>query len=286
MPVFRLRRRPTLLANRKSHARRARVELLEGRALLATAPVVAPLPPVAPAPAPAPVETAPTIAAVQFQPLLGRVQITYLPGSTPLNLATLANTANYELIPIGKVPGPTGAAIPKSKVHGPLAPQFVVTGVSVAATSSPTAPQVVTVSVNNNQGLRAGLYFFAIKGTGILDVDGTPLDGAYSGTFPTGGNSAGSDFAAVLGNVNNTALPAIPVVPATNPPAPGAQPPSYVFEPSTRAVRIRYTSSTPGGFMLAGGNHIKLVALGRQFFPGTFRLPANLFNNAPLPPAP
>ncbi len=41
----------------------------------------------------------------------------------------------------------------------------------------------------------------------------------------------------------------------------------------TRGVQVRYTSATPGKFMLAGGNKITLLPLAYQYFPGSYRLP-------------
>jgi hypothetical protein len=133
----------------------------------------------------------------------------------------------------------------------------------------------VIVSINNNEPLRFGIYQFTIRSAGLVDLAGTPLNGAFSGTFPSGGNQpGGSDFVAILSEVNSTVLPALSAMPQSTPTNPSGVAPGYIFLPSTRGARVRYTSAPPGGFVLAGGNNITLRALRFQHFPGTYRLPA------------
>ena len=275
--------RATAVTSDRPRAKRAacsRVEALETRNLLTTVGHILPPHPGTPQPtaqataqAPIAPTDAPRVAYVQFAPLTGRVLVTFTGDLAGYSTATLTNPANYSLQVVkteGKLPA-SEQSRPKAGVV--LAPTFRVTGVAPPTPAAPGMPQTVVVIINNNQPIRNGVYRFAIHSQGITDLAGRPLDGRYSGTFPTGGNPPGGDFVADLVLTRNTVLPALPVEPQAGPGNPAGVAPGYVFLPSASAVRVRYTSATPGKFMLAGGNNITLVALANQHFPGTYRLP-------------
>ncbi len=140
--------------------------------------------------------------------------------------------------------------------------------------AKPGTPQQLIISINNNQPIRDGIYVFKINSAAILDNAGRPVDGAYSGVFPSGDGQPGSEFKAFLSTVHNTVIPAAPVTASSTPPPPGSVKPTYVYEEVPHAVIVGITSAKPGGFMLAGQKKpIKLYALGNQFFPGTYRVP-------------
>jgi hypothetical protein len=266
---------------KKKRAAIARVETLEGRELLAGTVLPPPTgaPPVQvvslpPAPPVAP-SSAPAVAFAQFEPLTGRVLVQFTADAAGYNPAVLTNPANYSfsLVQAFEKQPTKSHSRPKADIF--LPPPFVVTGVTLTNPVVPGAAPSVIVSINNNAPLRFGIYQFTIHSAGLVDLAGTPLNGAFSGTFPSGGiQPGGSDFVTILAQVNSTVLPALAALPQNSPPNPSGVAPGYVFFPSTRGVRVRYTSAPPGGFRLAGGNGITLRALSFQFFPGTFRLPA------------
>jgi hypothetical protein len=211
---------------------------------------------------------------VQLQPLTGRVLVSFTGVPAGYNNSTLTDPANYSFTPVTvnqKLPS-VNPSRPSAGVV--LAPTFKVTGATLTNLGEPGMPQQVIISINNNQPLRNGTYLFKINSAAITDNDGRPVDGAYSGVFPSGDGQPGSEFEAFLTSVHNTVIPAAPVTASTTPPAPGSVKPTYVFYPPVRAVRIGITSAMPGGFMLAGQKKpIKLYVLPGQNFPGTFRAP-------------
>ena len=232
-----------------------KLESLESRSLLSTATPSAP----------------PTVGYVQFEPLTGRILVTYTGDAAGYNNASLTNPANYSISPVflkTKLPNPDPSR-PSAGIT--LVPQFVVTGVTLSTPVAAGQPQSVLVSVNNNQPFKFGTYRFTINASGITDNAGNQLDGAYSGVFPSGNGVAGSNFVANLTQSHSTVLPASPVTSPPATPSNGEVAPGYVFYPSTRPVRVRYLAARPAVFQLAGGNRIRLQALPHQFFPGTFR---------------
>lgn len=264
---------------RRSRAAITKVEVLEGRQLLAQAPPTLTVPPFMPAPMPSPTPPAPAplgapeVANAQFEPLTGRILVQFTADPAGYDPAVLTNPANYSFSLVQPfVQQPTKSqSRPKADVF--LPPPYLITGVTLAAPLQPGVAPTVIVSINNNEPLRFGVYEFAIKSAGLVDLADRPLNGPYSGTFPTG-NAEGGDFVTLLAETKNTVLPAIPLSSALPNPTPSGTAPSNVFLPSTRRIVVGYTSATPGKFMLAGGNKITLYALSFQNFPGTYRLPA------------
>ncbi len=264
----------------------ARVEALETRNLLSTVSAAAStlqaqtfiINPMAPPPAPASPSPPPTVAFVQFEPLTGRVLVSFTGDAAGYNNATLTNPANYSLVPVTtkqELPRPDPSR-PNADVF--LAPEFKVTGVTLGTPVAPGQAQTVVISIDDNQPIKFGTYQFTIKASAITDNAGNELDGAYSGVFPSGNGQAGSDFVANLTQTHSTVLPAAPATSPQSPPSLTEVAPTYVFLPSTRRFRVRYLASKPAHFQLAGGNKIRLQALPHQYFPGTYR--------APTPPTP
>lgn len=263
----------------------SKLESLEGRWLLSTVSaavervlVVTPNPTLM-----APLSTPsapPTVSNVQFEPLTGRILVSFSGDTAGYNLASLTNPANYSLIPIltkQKLPSPDPSR-PGAGIR--LAPEFRVTGVQLGNAVANGQAQTLIVSIDNNQPIKFGTYRFTIHAAGITDLAGNSLDGAYSGVFPSGNGQRGSDFVADLTQTHSTILPAAPVTAPPSPAGPGETAPGYVFVPSTRQFRVRYLAARPAVFQLAGGNKIRLEALRFQYFPGTYRAPT------PRPPRP
>jgi hypothetical protein len=254
----------------------AGVEALETRNLLATSPVTTPIivePPVAPPSATITPSSPPTVAFVQFEPLTGRVLVSFSGDASGYNIDSLINPANYSLVPVStkqKLPSPDPS---RPDVGVILAPQFKVTGVQLGSPVQAGQAQTLIVSIDDNQPIKFGIYRFTINASGITDNAGTELDGAYSGVFPTGNGQPGSNFVANLTETHSTILPAIPVTATQSPASANEVAPTYVFLPSTRQFRVRYLAYKPAVFQLAGGNRIRLQALPHQYFPGTYRAP-------------
>lgn len=254
-------------------ARQARfkVEALEGRQLLAATvfhPPAGDAPVQVAAASTAMSAQAPTVSLVQFEPLTGRVLVQFSGDASGYNATALTNPANYSFSVIQtpvKLP-PVGTSRPRAGVI--LAPTFAVTGVSLSTVNTPGMPQSVVVTINNNQPIRPGSYRFTIHSAGIVDGNGLPLNGAFTGTFPSGEGAQGQgEFAAILTQSHNTVLPARPIGSVPGTPVKG--PVRYV--PAGHPVRVRYAPAVLGHFRLAGGNNITLIPVGRQYFPGTYR---------------
>ena len=189
------------------------------------------------------------MAYLQFEPLTGRVVATFQDELSGLDQATLADGANFTFTHVGNLPGVKPSAY---KAGSPLAPAYVVTGVSVGQAASATSPQTVVVSIDNNQPLRGGFYRITVKSGGIEDVAGNALDGTYYGYFPSGKNTPGGDFVANLTSVHNTVLPALPVGTTASPLAnPGTRPTS-VFIPTVKATRVKVVGPYNSVVALAG----------------------------------
>jgi hypothetical protein len=264
--------------NRSKRKLISKVEALENRNLMAVAsPVLPPTPITTPSTTASEVQAmatpsaGPAVAFVQFEPLTGRVLVSFSGDLAGYNTATLTNPANYSFTPVelfSKLPTKPESR-PRAGVV--LAPEFAVTGANQSGQVPPGEAQTVIVSINNNQPIKNGIYEFAINAPGITDLAGRELDGQYNGVFPSGNGQPGSDFVSLLTEVNNTVLPASPASPQ---PETSTQPtvaPTFVFLPTVQRIVVGYRGSTPGRFMLAGGNHITLTALNNQFFPGSFR---------------
>jgi hypothetical protein len=263
-----------LTSPRRRSPKLSKLEILETRNLLASGNVGAmalPLlisPPAIITPPPVSPSAGPKVAFVQFEPLTGRVLVLYTGNTAGYSTATLTDPANYSfrlVQPFTKIPSPNPSR-PRAGVV--LLPELRITGVALPTPVAPGMFQTVIVTVNNNQPLHDGIYQFTIFGSGITNLAGEPLDGAYSGVFPSGDGQPGSNFVANLTVKQHTVFPAMPTAASQlNPlPTPGV-PPAPVFLPTTRPVRIGYTSATPGQFMLAGGNKITLYTIPRNIFP-------------------
>lgn len=252
-----------------------RVEPLEGRSLLSATILpspggsasvqVAALPPTPP-------PAAPLVAFAQFQPLTGRVLVQFSGDPAGFDTSVLTNPANYSFQPLASSSQSPSPNPSRPKVGITLAPTFAITGVTLATPNVTGSSPTVVVQADNSQPIRPGAFVFTIRSAGLVDRLGRPLDGEYSGTFPSGGTQGSGDFTAILAQTRNTVLPAQPTGKHVSKASTTGVAPTYVFFPSTQAVRVRYAAAKPGKFMLAGGNNITLIALPKQDFPGTYRL--------------
>jgi hypothetical protein len=285
--------RPLASASRRRWALISTVEPLEGRQLLANAvasvlpsPTGSPPAQVAAAP-PVAQGQAPQVESAQFEPLTGRILVQFSADAAGYDPAVLTNPANYSFSLLQAFEKQPTKSQSRPKAGIVLPPPYVVTGVTLTNPTTAGMPPSVIVSINNNEPLRFGVYQFTIHSAGLTDLAGRRLNGFFDGGFPTGSEPGVGDFVAILAEVNSTVLPPLTASPPTAPDVPpGVKPPAsstknppginptYVFLPSTRGVRIRYTSASPGQFVLAGGNKITLKPLRNQYFPGTYRLPA------------
>jgi hypothetical protein len=216
---------------------------------------------------------APEVAYAQFEPLTGRVLVQFTADPAGYDPAVLTNPANYQFSLVQSFVKQPSKSASRPKAGIVLPPPYVVTSVTLTNPIEPGSAPSVIVSINNNEPLRFGIYKFTIQSAGLVDLAGRPLDGQYTGTFPSGNGQGGGDFVTILAETKNTVLPALPISANAGTPNPSGTAPAYVFLPSTRRIEVRYTSATPGQFSLAGGNKITLHAKSFQNFPGIFRLP-------------
>jgi hypothetical protein len=268
-----------LTSPRRRSRKLAKLEALETRDLLANG-VPGPMPPtipistppiiISPAPTPSVSPSAgPKVAFVQFEPLTGRVLVAYTGNPAGYNPAVLTDPANYSFKLIRLFSNLPSHPQSRPKAGVVLAPEFRITGVTLPTPVAPGMVQSLIVTVNNNQPLRDGVYQLTIHSPGITDNAGRELDGAYFGVFPSGDGQPGSEFVTNLTVIQHTVLPAQPTTSQPSPVTPPGVPPAQVFLPTTRPVRVGYTSATPGKFMLAGGNGITLYTIPRNVFPTT-----------------
>ena len=241
-----------------SRRRRPEIDRLETRQLLAASTI----------------DPAPQVASVQFLPLTGRVQFTITEAPSGIDPSRLTDPANYTFAPIATADKPPARDPSRPGAGMVLAPNEVVTGVSLTPNPAPGLPQLVTVIINNNQPIRPGSYRFAIRSAGIVDARGVPLDGAYLGVFPSGNGRPGTDFAARLSTVDHSVRPARPASPLPpGPPTPGASKPAPVSAPTTVDIRIKIVGNNNRTSRTLGGGNAFAVALPGQGFPDTFHLP-------------
>jgi hypothetical protein len=116
-------------------------------------------------------------------PPTGQVDITFQDDRSGLDQTRLLDPVNYTLIRVG----------------GPPGERFVVTRVTTTASTDPSAPQQVALTINHGQSLPAGTYLLKIASggvDGVTDVAGNALDGEYYGSFPSGNGRPGGNFAA------------------------------------------------------------------------------------------
>ncbi len=216
-------------------SRIARVETLEGRDLLAQVlPSPGGQPPVQvapPQPSP-PVGTvgSPEVAYAQFEPLTGRILVNFTADPAGYDPAVLTNPANYSFSLVQSFEKQPSQSHSRPKAGIVLPPPYVVTGVTLTTPIQPGVAPSVIVSINNNEPLRFGIYRFTIQSSGLVDLAGRPLQGHYSGTFPSGDGQAG-DFVTLLAEVNSTVLPALPTLPQPGTVNPKAVVPAYAFYP-------------------------------------------------------
>ncbi len=144
---------------------------------------------------------APVITGAVLIPKTGQIYLTYQDNSSGMNLASLANVANYSFT------RPTSST-PRA---------YAITAATlVPPASSTNGPVTVVLTVANGHRILHGRYLLAALSGGITDVAGNALDGAYTSTFPTGDGVQGSAFNALFlnnGFKQNTAVPTDRFVP-------------------------------------------------------------------------
>jgi hypothetical protein len=138
----------------------------------------------------------PKVTGLVFDPVHGKIIVTFQDERSGLNQASLANPANYILTQNSK---------PRK--------QFVVTNIQVSPQLSPILPQTVVLTFNNGAPLRGLDFRLDIVAGGIRDLATNPLNGEFFGYFPSGGPIMGLDFIARLDSIHNTIFPAEPLTP-------------------------------------------------------------------------
>jgi hypothetical protein len=136
---------------------------------------------------------APRITNVELLARAGQIAVTFQDVGSGMNLASLANPANYSF---------SREFYVNPKLN-------VITSAQVLPTALPTDP--VTVILHESAPrIRHGSYLFQVIGGGIKDVAGNSLDGAFNGTYPTGDGVPGSNFDATFYTNGANVVPARP----------------------------------------------------------------------------
>ena len=133
--------------------------------------------------------------------------------------------------------------------------RFLSTSLAVAAPTSPTAAQAVTLIINGGRSIRGGTYTITARSGGLQDVAGNALDGEFFGFFPSGNNRPGGDFVAIVDAVHNIVFSPKPeasfATPLDPPGRPGASfliRPGQGLTPTGRqqaAAKLRKAGSRP-----------------------------------------
>jgi hypothetical protein len=124
---------------------------------------------------------APSIKALSVRPLRGQIRIVIQPGYAGLDRAGLMDLASYQWL----------SAAPSS-VQPP------VSAVRVKGSSGPNRSQAVILTIGKGTRIPSGRYVLSVFSRGIMDRAGNPLDGSFTGKFPTGAGASGSDFRALI----------------------------------------------------------------------------------------
>jgi VCBS repeat-containing protein len=139
----------------------------------------------------------PVITDAVMVPKTGQIYVTFQDNSSGMNLAALTKVSYFSFTRPTS-PTPRNYLINSARVVPPV--------------SSPIGPVTVVLKVANGHRILHGRYLLAVLSGGATDVAGNPLDGNFSGTFPTGDGVAGSQFDALF--LNQGFKPSVPV--ATN----------------------------------------------------------------------
>ena len=126
----------------------------------------------------------PRVVGSVLDPSTGRILVTYQDSGGGLDQRSLVNRSFY-------------------RTSRPFAPRprdrsVSVSGVSTTASTSQTGPQAVAVSLDGGRRVVHARFVFEILAGGVADAAGNALDGEFVGTFPSGNNRPGGDFAAQL----------------------------------------------------------------------------------------
>ena len=112
----------------------------------------------------------------------GQVAVTFRDDRSGLDPASLADPDNYLMI-------------------GPLSrPGQVlrVRSIALGPTAGPTSPRSVLLTLNGGRPLPHGRYVLVVASGGVRDLSGNPLDGEFSGSFPSGDGRPGGNFSALF----------------------------------------------------------------------------------------
>ena len=139
------------------------------------------------------VSTAPRVSSAVLLASTGQVQITFQAGDA-LNTVTLADGANYSLF----------------RQSGNRLVNVPITAIRLLPTVGFGFPAMVIFQVGNGRGLAHGTYLLQLISGGIKDVAGNSLDGAFSGTYPSGDGQQGSNFKAQFAYKKATTVAAAP----------------------------------------------------------------------------
>jgi len=169
----------------------------------------------------------PKIMGAAFTPKEGFVGVQYQDFGGPsnagsgMNLATVQDPSNYAF------------AFVSSPVRGYRPPSRWLVGPIGVDPGTAVGPQTARVVLNGGAAIRGGVYMIRIRSaasdapSGVQDIAGNALDGEFYGTFPTGNNVPGGDFAAMLDAIHgrvfapqSTVGPGRPNPPRPNPPRP------------------------------------------------------------------
>ncbi len=133
--------------------------------------------------------TGPTVEGVSFNRSMAQVTITFQDNLASLDQASLLTLGNYR---VSKRYAQSGTDL--------------VTSVSTSNPAGPAGPETVTLQLKNGRPIAKGLYFLSIAAGGIEDAAGIPLNGLFTGSFPTGYGQSDSNFVAEFSAKSRTSL--------------------------------------------------------------------------------
>jgi hypothetical protein len=141
----------------------------------------------------------PVITNVVFHRLSGEMDVYFQGNLSGLNLADLANGANYQLSAT-----PLNSSIPVRKV-------IIPSRITVIPGAGANGIDEAIIKFNNGKPLRGGHYTIQVLAAGIADIAGNALDGRFYGSMPSGNGGSGSNFVAQITALPRKVLPPFPI---------------------------------------------------------------------------
>ncbi len=158
----------------------------------------------------------PVITEVIFRRALGKIIIAFQDFGGGITTANINDGINYSFTQYAK------ASFPPN----------LVTSFSVLQNTTTHNPIEMDLFINHGHPLRSGRYILNVKSSGITDIAGNHLDGAFYGYLPTGNHKPGVDFQALLISNRSATFAPLPTTTSATPLTPPGKKPHGFLTPT------------------------------------------------------